>query len=367
MIKAFVKGQNDFDPKSLGQSLCMNFDLAVSTFEKDPKKRLLGGLGSYIYDFPQFPDDQVTGGVHYNRYVKRKTSLIPQRQPVLLKAFAESIVDVIGRGGTFDDIGVGPRWSALNNTVPALGVLRPDFYRAVDKEREFSQEAVDVVEEMYSDVKATSIGINFHQSSLPWAETDKSIVWYPGSTMGNLPRNPDQTYLENPYVDKHLRLFKEFANDSEKHPAHRRYIAVLMDRKKENQQKMIDLYVPHAEDCFRSILFKLKRDLEAKNFDPMVFDYIVRWDEQSSTIEHVFKAAKTQKTTISDPFSDRKAGLEFIRGEEYVVGNSMKPTPGEQQQKLVRAGLYHHLHKEDPEKLFHMHLASFDIPAAQAV
>ena len=79
---------DDFNPAELGKSLCMNFNAVCSAFAEEPDKRVHGALSGYIYDMPQFPDDPVRGGIHYAQYVELPTSLIPQRQPPLLRSFA---------------------------------------------------------------------------------------------------------------------------------------------------------------------------------------------------------------------------------------------------------------------------------------
>ncbi|MGD1904333.1 MAG: hypothetical protein ACFB9N_19085 [Geitlerinemataceae cyanobacterium] len=99
------KSSDNFDPKALGSSLCMNFDAVLSAFSPNRSDRVSGALSSYIYDVPQHPGDRVDGGIHYARYVQLPTSFIPQKQPTLLKEFALTVKEYIGTGASFFDLG----------------------------------------------------------------------------------------------------------------------------------------------------------------------------------------------------------------------------------------------------------------------
>lgn len=348
----------DFNPTILGKSLCMDFDAALNSFVEDPKKRVNGALGGYIYDVPQFPGDRVTGGIHYAKYVELSTSLIPQRQPFILKHFAENIREIVKPGASFFDLGPGPGWSVRQNTIPSLGILKPSSYIAVDLEPEFTEQACKVVSQEFPEMKVSYLASNFHKEVLPKTETNESIVWYPGSTLGNLPSLPGQTFLENKFVVDHLAFLHQFANDREKGEAHTRYLILLMDSKKADIQSMVNLYTSSdAVGCFRSILFKLKRDLHADDFDPEAFVYKPHWNARSSAVEHVFTATKTQEFRIKNCFTNSRATIKVLAGEKYVLANSIKPSCDEMQKMLIRSGWDHLQSETDHEKQFHVHLA----------
>jgi len=175
----FEKAEN-FNPVDLGQSLCMNFDAVLGSFREDSSKRINGALGGYIYDVPQFPEDQVKGGIHYAKYVELPTSLIPQRQPSFLKTFAENIREIVEPGASFFDLGPGPEWSVIKNTIPALDILKPSLYMPIDLEPEFTEEACKVISQEFPDMKVSNLASDFHQEVLPKTETSVSIIWYPG-------------------------------------------------------------------------------------------------------------------------------------------------------------------------------------------
>ncbi|KOR27458.1 hypothetical protein TI05_18955, partial [Achromatium sp. WMS3] len=180
---------------------------------EDPNKRINGTLSGYIYDMPQFPDDHVKGGVHYARYVRLPTSLIPQKQPPLLAAFAETIQATIPQETSFFDLGPGPEWSVQQNTVPALKILQPDVYIPVDIEPDFTKEACHVINNQFPNIKVTNLVSNFHAEALPAATTANALVWYPGSTLGNLPSKPTTNFIDNAYVIKHLILLRQGAKE----------------------------------------------------------------------------------------------------------------------------------------------------------
>ncbi len=349
---------DDFNPANLGRSLCMDFDAVLNSFAEAPDKRVNGSLSGFIYDMPQFPDDQVKGGIHYAKYVELPTSHIPQRQPSLLKSFAENISEIVRPGASFFDLGPGPEWSVRKNTIPSLNILAPSLYIPVDMETEFTEEACKVVSQEFPDMKVRNLAINFHKEFLPKTETNVSIIWYPGSTLGNLPSLPGQTFLENKFVMEHLALLRMFSNNHGSRETHTRYLILLMDNKKEDIQPMLNLYASSdAIGCFRSILFKLGRDLQAYGFDPEAFIYKPHWNERNSTVEHVFTATKTQIVRITNCFTNTRAMIRILSGERYVLANSIKPSCREMQKMLNSSGWEVLKSETDTEKQFHIHLA----------
>jgi uncharacterized SAM-dependent methyltransferase len=343
----------DFNPAELGKSLCMNFDAVRSAFAEEPDKRVHGALSGYIYDMPQFSDDPVRGGIHYARYVELPDSLIPQRQPSLLRSFAEEIQETVPDAASFFDLGPGPEWSVRKNTVPALKMLQPAVYVPVDLEPEFTEEACKVVISEFPDMEVNNLVSNFHAEPLLGAATDNALVWYPGSTLGNLPSLPETAFAENRFVMEHLALLRQGAAEEQA-----RYLVLLMDRKKEDIQSMLDLYASDdAVGCFRSILFKLKRDLQAEDFDPAAFAYEPLWNEQTSAVEHTFTAAANQLFKIHDCFTNASATVSIAAGERYVLANSMKPSCDDMQAMLACSGWEPLRSAEDADRQFHIHLA----------
>jgi uncharacterized SAM-dependent methyltransferase len=307
---------------------------------------------------PQFPDDQVKGGVHYAQYVTLPTSLIPQRQPLLLKSFAGKIQDVLQSGASFFDLGPGPKWSVRHNTIPALRLLKPSCYIAVDLEPEFTEDACTVVSQEFPDINVRYLARNFHKYGLPQLDTPVSIIWYPGSTLGNLPSFPGQSFVENIFVMEHLALLRKNMNCYGNGEAQTRYLILLMDRKKDDIQSMLNLYAsPEAVGCFQSILFKLKRDLQATDFEPEAFRYQPRWNAVSSAVEHIFTATKAQLFRIHNCFTGAWATIRIQADAQYVLANSLKPSCDEMQNILIRSGWKPIQSEADPEHQFHIHLA----------
>jgi len=348
----------DFNPTLLERSLCMDFDAVVSSFEEDADKRIKGALSSYIYDMPQYPGDPVEGGIHYARYVKLPTSFIPQKQPPLLKQFASVVKKYIGTGASFFDLGPGPDWSVNRNTIPALRVLNPLAYFAIDIELAFTEEACRVIRREFPDMKVQAIAVDFHNKVLPYPQSGVSVVWYPGSTLGNLPSLPGQKFIENKFVADHLKQLHNTNGSSQENKESQHYLVLLMDSRKDDIDSMINLYVsPEARGCFLSILFKLRRDLQANTFKPESFVYNPHWSEQNSAVEHVFTALETQEFTITDCFTGREAVIKIHEGENYILANSIKPSCEEMRTMLIHSGWEPLESLQDTEGQFHIHLA----------
>jgi uncharacterized SAM-dependent methyltransferase len=353
ILSATTRNSKNFNPAKLGKSLCMNFDAVRSAFAEEPDKRINGTLSGYIYDIPQFPDDPVRGGIHYARYVKLASSLIPQRQPSLLQSFAKEIQEIVPLAASFFDLGPGPEWSVKKNTVPAMKILKPSVYVPVDLEPEFTEEACNVVSSEFPDMEVKHLVSNFHAEPLPSAATENALVWYPGSTLGNLPSLPETAFIDNRFVMKHLAMLGKGAAEEQA-----RYLVLLMDRKKEDIQSMLDLYASDdAVGCFLSILFKLKRDLQAEDFDPTAFAYKPLWNEQASAVEHSFTATANQLFRIHDCFTNVSETVKISVGECYILANSMKPSHDDMQDMLARSGWKPLQSAEDASRQFHIHLA----------
>lgn len=359
MVKPFnFEKEEDFNPEVMGRSLCMNFDAVVSSFARRPEERVLGALSSYIYDMPQYPGDRVEGGVYYSRYVKLPTSLIPQKQPSLLKEFASTVREYVGVGSSFFDLGPGPEWSVMKNTIPPLRILEPSEYFAVDIELEFTTEACKVVSREFPDISAQGAAVDFHSQCLPRHKSDTSIIWYPGSTLGNLPAKPGERFIENQFVLKHLKQLKKIDSSSQSSQDEQRYLVLLMDSRKDGVNSMVNLYrSAEAKGCFMSILHKLKRDLKAHDFNPGAFSYSPRWNDYSSVVEHQFTALETQEFSITDCFTGREETIKVLNGESYTLANSMKPSYEEMKFLLSRSGWETLISKWDTERQLYILLA----------
>lgn len=348
----------DFNPKILGSSLCMNFDAVISSFARDPNDRVSGALSSYIYDVPQYPGDQVDGGIYYARYVKLPTSYIPKKQPALLKEFASTVREYVGTGMSFFDLGPGPEWSVKQNTIPSLKALEPSEYFAIDIELEFTTAACKVVSQELPQISVQSAAVDFHFQRLPHPSSATSLVWYPGSTLGNLPSKPGKTFSENQFVTNHLEQLRSIHAPSSSNLSDRRYLVLLMDSRKHDKDSMVNLYTsPEAKGCFLSILHKLKRDLRADSFSPESFEFHSCWNEHSSVVEHQFTALKSQKFSIFDGFTDKEATIEVSKGDCYTLANSIKPSYDDMRDALSRSGWEPLKSSEDAERQFHIHLA----------
>ncbi|MEM8640182.1 MAG: L-histidine N(alpha)-methyltransferase [Cyanobacteria bacterium P01_G01_bin.54] len=348
----------DFNPTVLGRSLCMDFDAVVNSFVEDPEKRVKGALSSYIYDIPQYPGDPVDGGIHYAKYVRLPTSLIPQKQSPLLQQFASTVKEYVGAGASFFDLGPGPDWSVTRNTIPSLNVLNPAAYFAVDIEVAFTEEACNVVQREFPDMSVQSIAVDFHNESLPYPQSGVSVAWYPGSTLGNLPSLPGQAFIDNKFVANHLKSLCNTSDLSQANQGSEHYLVLLMDSRKDDIDAMVNLYVsPEARGCFLSILSKLKRDLRATSFNPESFVYNPQWNGENSAVEHIFTALETQEFTITDCFTDREAVIKIREGEKYVLANSIKPSCEEIQAMLNQSGWEPLASQRDTEGQFHIHLA----------
>lgn len=281
-------------------------------------------------------------------------SLITQRQPALLESFAGEVRDVVGSGAAFFDLGPGPEWSVTRNTLPALGILQPSHYLPVDIEPEFTQEAARVVAACHPRLRVEQVVCNFHQTVLPPSPSARSIVWYPGSTFGNLPFAPGETFLDNAKARGHLELLRQGAAAD----GGDRYLVVLMAGETEPMDAMMTPYDPDAiGGIFHSALFKLRRDLGADAFDPTAFVYKPTWNPHRSTVDHVFEATSSQSFRVHDPFTGDSAEVRIAAGEGYVIANSTKPRREAMQAMLASAGWTPLASAADREGLFHIHLA----------
>ncbi len=336
----------------------MNFDDVLNAFSEHRNPRIHGLLSSYIYDIPQFPGDQVEGGIHYSNYVQLATSLIPQKQPELLKQFSEEIKDLVRPGMSFFDIGPGPAWSVRKNTLPALNVLKPSLYIPVDLELPFTKDACQVVSQECSEIEVKPLVANFHQDPLPNTPASHTTIWYPGSTLGNLPSLPNKPFIDNYFVKEHLEFLRKSSDQDVEADHGERYLILLMDRRKEDIESMLNLYRSlSAVKCFISILFKLKRDLKALDFDPSLFEFESTWNDVSSAVEHTFTATESQEFQVYDGFSNTCATIRVTAGEKYALANSIKPSCEDTQQMLAQSGWSCLKSSMDSGKQFHIHLA----------
>ncbi|MGD1902605.1 MAG: L-histidine N(alpha)-methyltransferase [Geitlerinemataceae cyanobacterium] len=258
-------------------------------------------------------------------------------------------------------LGPGPEWSVQKNTIPSLKTLEPSEYFAVDIELEFTREACRIVSQELPHIPVQSVAVDFHAQHLPNPKSATSLIWYPGSTLGNLPSKSDKTFSDNQFITNHLERLRSFqagsSSNSGKSDA-QRYLVLLMDSYKHDKASMVNLYAsPEAEGCFLSILHKLKRDLKASSFNPDAFTYCPCWNEKSSVVEHQFTALENQEFSIFDCFTEREATIQVSKGDRYSLANSIKPSCEDMRDALSRSGWEPLKSSWDTERQFHIHLA----------
>jgi len=239
----------------------------------------------------------------------------PRAERAIFVEHRDSIVDAVGRGGQFVDLGAGDCAKAAY----WFSALRPRRYIAVDIATAAMEPALARLATEFPHIEFSGVITDFSRS-LQLAQDlddDRVTFFYPGSSIGN--------FSPNDAVELLATIHKLCARggglligvDLEKDPArlHAAYDDAL-----------------GVTAAFNRNILNHVNALIGSDFDPAAFTHVARYDIQKHRIEMHLESSLVQHVHIGN------RTREFEKGERIHTENSYKYSPASFEALLRRAG-----------------------------
>jgi dimethylhistidine N-methyltransferase len=301
---------------------------------KAPQKRL---SPKYFYD--KRGSELFDGICALPEYYPTRTEL------ALLNAHVDEVAALVGKRATVIELGAG---SSVKARLLLAGLREPAAYLPVDISPEYLFEQVRSLRGDFPGVHMQPVFADFTRPfALPVrpAAPGRNLVFFPGSTIGNLSRHGALRLLEAIAVAAQPAGALLVGVDMPKHPAilHAAY----------NDAAGV------TAEFNLNLLARLNRELDAE-FDPRRFEHQAVYDGERQRIEMRLVSTMRQRVSVAG------VEIEFAPREYIITEHSHKYAPEDFHALARRAGLTPERTWIDAEKLFSVHYLTVRRPAARA-
>jgi len=274
------------------------------------------------------------GSALFERITGLETYYLTRAETALLGRAGPAVAAMVGPGATVVEPGAG----AMRKTRLLLAALeRARAYVPVDVAGGFVRAAASRLAAERPDLAVVPVVADFTRllPLPPLARAEPVLVFFPGSTIGNLA--PAQAV-------RFLARMAAIAGPCG-------WVLVGVDPV-HDRDRLLAAY-DDAEGLtaafMRNLLRRANRDLGA-GFDPQAFDHRVRWNADAGRIEHRLVCRRAQKVTVAG------RSFHFRRGEAIHAEDCHKYPPAHFHRLAARAGLRPAATWLHGEGLFSLHL-----------
>jgi dimethylhistidine N-methyltransferase len=250
----------------------------------------------------------------------------------MMRSHAAEMAAALGGGCALIEFGSG----AGTKTEILIEALRPARYLPVDISREALSASARRIAAQHAPLRVTAICADYMAPlELPLAATPPRVIYFPGSTIGNL--TPEDAL-------QFLRRSRDIAGPGGA-------MLVGVDLKKDPAR----LYAAYNDAqgvtaAFNlNLLLRINRELGA-DFDPAAFRHVAFYDVARGRIEMHLKSLRAQVVSLGG------RRFAFSAGERIHTENSCKYGLDEFAALAVAAGFRPQAVWTDPERLFAVHL-----------
>ena len=300
--------------------------------QQDAGRELRRGLSrSQKMINPKFFYDQE--GSRLFDQITRLPEYYPSRtEKAILTACRDQIARYCGRGSVIVEPGSG----SSEKIRLLLGALQPKAYVPLDISAEFLQQAACRLGEEFPAIQVHAICADFsHNWSLPGTlPAGKRVVFYPGSTIGNLEPEAAVTFLQR--MRQWVTPGGGVLLGVDLHKSSDRLNAAYNDSAGVTARFNLNL-LAHVNQALGT------------RFDPAKFRHRAFYCEEKQRIEMHLVSAEKQSVACGE------AVFDFEPGETIHTENSYKYTPEGVQELARRAGLKVAKSWMDDEQLFSVH------------
>lgn len=244
----------------------------------------------------------------FDKICELKEYYITRTELKLLKEHAESICEFLPSNCHFIEYGSGSSHK-IKTIFDVNQKIRK--YTAIDISLEYLQEACKGLAKDYSHLDIVGICADYMHSKLAFSDKDNSyekVVYFPGSTIGNLGKDNIHTLLENTYQNLNKEGWFFLGVDLLKPKD------ILLNAYNDSDGITAEFNL--------NILERINRELGG-NFNLGSFQHEAIWNEKIGRIEMHLNCNEDQKVTVCDQL------FEFKKGESIFTESSYKYEPEE--------------------------------------
>lgn len=265
----------------------------------------------YVYaDPPEHIDYPIKGSDMWNNIINEKSYYLYKNEIALINECAPEIRNYTPKNPIFVDLGPGSIKSVKQKTLPVLNAFdNVKSYIPIDVSDTFLQEARNLIHQEYPLTKVTPIKADFYNYISSFSYYDDVIVYFPGSTIGNIAEEYDATTPIN--TIKHLKKLKNIVGHSG--------TLIIGHDANQDVESLMKAYDNKAlHNIVLYLLHRMNWDLPIKGLNIDNFECIVKWHPEKYRISYYAKA-KNKATVYLD---DEK--IIIPKGAELHIGNSYK-------------------------------------------
>ncbi|MEZ5997057.1 MAG: L-histidine N(alpha)-methyltransferase [Hyphomonadaceae bacterium] len=221
-------------------------------------------------------------------------------ETAILKANAEEIAEYCGAHASLIELGSG---SSVKTRILLDALEAPACYAPIDVSREHLRNAAAKIARDYPQLKVEAICADY-ADAFPLPEAGRrTVVFFPGSTIGNLNRDDARTLLAS---------WRDRLDDEG-------MMVIGIDLKKD--PRVLEAAYNDAagvtEAFIRNIFVRANRELGA-DFDLEAFEYEARYEPGPGRVEMYLTSREGQTVTLCG------APIRFAEGERVHIENSHK-------------------------------------------
>lgn len=264
-----------------------------------------GHMAKYVYMYRPYI---------YEDILNQETYYPFRRERDLLKNASEEICKNLLDVDEVLELGPGSKTAILSKTVPFLRGLRDQIglctYKAIDSTLEYAQQACQIINEQFDDIKTEALGIDFISRNA-FHKIETTGLSYSTKLMiaFGQPLFANNNDCDIEVLLKNIRGFLK-KNDS---------LLFGIDTN-QNEKLLEEAYHNNlVHEFLLNSMHYLKTTLNLKDFHSEAFDLIYRWNREERAVE------LSLKSTVQHTLTIRECEIVIEKGQEFNIMNSRKP------------------------------------------
>ncbi len=271
-------------------------------------KKSRGHMGAFEYLDPMFEGDPLDGVKIWLDFLNQSQEYYVLNDEIkIIQQYAPEISQKLSGVATVIELGPGTDFAIQNKTVPFLKLLgETKGYIAVDISQEHLDNAESSIQKSLPHIRLRKYKADFYKGAITYRSSDIPLMVMFGLTLFNQESAENRGKLLNVIKEKLVSLRRQINQG---------YLVTTFDS---NQDKgSIERAYAGQTALAINMLKRLQRDC-LTNIDPEKFLFDVHWNQETSTLEHIFIAKEAQKFFINNE------SFTIRVGDRFCFNNSIK-------------------------------------------
>ena len=262
----------------------LEFQTLSQSFARALNGDMDNGLAGFLYSTPEYESDPARGAYHFDQLIKKCNEYyVYQSEIDIIQAMSEQLTSYLPGDVSIIEYGPGPRKSVYHKTLPLLkNIDRFSNYIAVDICQKFSDSAIVEIVKYFSHPIVDNISRDFLDPELDFSMYKNPVLISFGGSLFNLSTESAEVF--NDLLVKNLHTWRN-------HIGGEGYLIISQDTMQDSEILLRAYRNTPNEELIRSVLYRIDRDLDVRNWNPMLWNYKVTWDNNKHRIDMGFEAA----------------------------------------------------------------------------